>query len=151
MSDKARVCPYPRAAVAVIVSLDNRVLVGKRRIHADKFEWQLPGGWIINGETPEDAARREVEEETGLSLGEVHLVAVTNNVFSPQNHSISLCFEAECANPDQLRIKEPEKCLGWHWRIWQDLNENLFLPLAVLKKSDYRPLIQDKRNIDIVF
>ena len=56
------------------------------------FEWQLPGGWINQGELPQDAVRREVEEETGLRLGEIQLIGVTNNVFSPQNHSISLCF-----------------------------------------------------------
>jgi len=151
VSDKVQVYPFPRTAVAVVVSYDNRVLVGKRRIQAEAFEWQLPGGWINNGEMPEDAARREVEEETGLRLGKAHLVAVTNNVFSPQNHSISLCFEAECANPGDLTIKEPEKCLGWYWKNWKDLGENLFLPLAELKKSDYRPLIQDKRGVGVVF
>jgi len=137
--------------VAVVISHNNRVLFGKRRIQGDQFEWQLPGGWIKNGETPEVAARREVEEETGLILGKMGLVAVTNNVFSPQNHSISLCFEAECANSGELTIKEPEKCLGWYWKIWGEMDEDLFLPLANLKKSDYRPLIQDKRVIDTAF
>ena len=151
MSNNVLACPYPRAAVAAIVSHEGRVLFGKRPARNKEFEWQLPGGWIKNGETPEYAARREVEEETGLRLGHIHLVAVTNNVFSPQNHSISLCFEAECANPGELMIKEPDKCMGWHWKFWGDLDENLFLPLAELKKSDYRPLIQDKRDTGIAF
>ena len=88
------------------------VLFGKRRTEADQFEWQLPGGWIKNGETPEAAARREVEEETALRLGELHLVAVTNNIFSPQNHSISLCFEAECSNPSETNDKRTGKMFG---------------------------------------
>jgi len=29
--------------------------------------WQLPKGWIGEGETPQETARREVEEETGLT------------------------------------------------------------------------------------
>jgi len=28
--------------------------------------WQLPKGWLEEGETPQEAARREVQEETGL-------------------------------------------------------------------------------------
>ena len=96
------------------------------------------------GEAPSQAAAREVKEETGLALGAIEFVAVTNNVFSSENHSISLCFEAECPNPEQLVLKEPEKCLGWQWHMWQELEEKLYLPLANLKKSNYRPFIRDK-------
>ncbi|MDA4111019.1 MAG: NUDIX domain-containing protein, partial [Thaumarchaeota archaeon] len=33
--------------------------------------WNAPGGKIKNRETPEDAVRREVLEETGLSVGQL--------------------------------------------------------------------------------
>ena len=95
------------------------------------------------GEAPAQAAVREVKEETGLVLGAIEFVAVTNNVFSSENHSISLCFEAECSEPEQLELKEPEKCLGWQWHRWQEVEEKLFLPLANLKKSNYQPFIRD--------
>lgn len=136
--------PAPRVAVAVVVTHNNSVLFGKRRVAGNDFVWQLPGGWIDMGESPSQAAVREVREETGLELGEIEFVAVTNNIFSPEKHSISLCFEAECAEPEQLLVKEPDKCLGWQWHKWQEVEEKLFLPLANLKKSNYRPFIRDK-------
>ena len=35
-----------------------------------------------SGESPQQAARREVREETGLALGDLRFVSITNNVFS---------------------------------------------------------------------
>lgn len=151
MTEYNPVCLYPHTAVAVVVTHEGRVLFGQRKDELGNFQWQLPGGWIKNGENPESAARREVEEETGLKLDRLDLVAVTNNVFSAQKHSISICFEAECKNPTEVVAREPEKCPAWHWQKWSDIEDNLFLPLAILKKSDYRPFIRDKREISISF
>ncbi|MBA4493811.1 NUDIX domain-containing protein [Paenactinomyces guangxiensis] len=38
--------------------------------------WVLPGGLLIRGETLEDTARRQVYEQTGLVIGDLHLVRV---------------------------------------------------------------------------
>lgn len=42
--------------------------------HLVQRGWDLPGGHLEAGETPEDAARREVYEETGARLGPLHLL-----------------------------------------------------------------------------
>ena len=139
---------YPRPAVAVIVTHRDRVLFGQRRLPAGKgYQWQLPGGWIGLGESPEQAARREVDEETGLRLSGLILVSVTNNIFSTGSHSISLCFEAKCIDADALTAREPEKCPVWQWKEWDSVTDDLFHPLAVLKQSEYRPFATDHREV----
>jgi len=42
------------------------VLVRQYRYPIDRFLWELPAGSVDEGETPEDAARRECHEEIGL-------------------------------------------------------------------------------------
>lgn len=55
-----------RVAVAAILDDADRVLMLCRyRFVPDKIGWELPGGIIDAGETPAQAAAREVEEETG--------------------------------------------------------------------------------------
>jgi 8-oxo-dGTP diphosphatase len=128
-------------AVAVIVTDAERVLFGRRASENGGFEWQLPGGWINRGESPRQAARREVVEETGLQLRDLHYVGISSNIFSSHNHSISLYFEAECVDQGSLIVAEQEKCHGWEWRQWADVNNNLFLPLRLLKQTEYRPFL----------
>lgn len=52
-------------AFAMIFDENNRVLLGHRR---DYDLWNLPGGTVEHGETPWEAAIREVKEETGFDI-----------------------------------------------------------------------------------
>ncbi len=85
-------------------------------------------------------------EETGLLLGELGFVGVTNNLFSAHKHSISLYFEAECAPAESLKVREDDKCKSWEWKRWSEVNRDLYLPLKLLKNTDYQPFSEDKRR-----
>lgn len=53
-------------AVAVIALVDNKMLVVEQfRKPLEKVQVEIPAGKLDAGEQPEDAARRELEEETG--------------------------------------------------------------------------------------
>ena len=61
----------------VYVERDAEILVMKRATGALAGQWFLPGGGAEEGESPEECARREVLEETGLAIdGELELVGV---------------------------------------------------------------------------
>lgn len=53
---------------AVVMPVDDRrrvLLVKQYRLPADRYMWELPAGKVDEGETPLQAARRELAEETG--------------------------------------------------------------------------------------
>lgn len=58
--------PQVRAVVALIVNPAGQVLLVRSR--KPGRAWELAGGGIQEGEMPQDAIRREVEEETGLRM-----------------------------------------------------------------------------------
>jgi ADP-ribose pyrophosphatase YjhB (NUDIX family) len=56
----------PRTSgVKVVVRRGDEVLL-VRHTYGRRAEWDLPGGFINEGETPQDAALREISEEVGL-------------------------------------------------------------------------------------
>ena len=53
------------SGVLAFVDDDHVLLVRQRRYVTDRVTWEMPSGGIAPGETPEDAAHRELAEETG--------------------------------------------------------------------------------------
>ena len=130
----------PLIGVGVAILRDGKILLGKRKNAHGEGEWAFPGGHLEYAEEVEECARREVLEETGLSLGHCYTGPYTNNVFhSHQRHYITLIMIAESnkGNPENL---EPEKCECWQWFDWNNLPAPLFLPLKSLVDNNFNPV-----------
>jgi 8-oxo-dGTP diphosphatase len=64
----------PLVGIGIIVLQPGSVLLARRGRQPAQGEWSLPGGAQELGETAEEAARRELAEETGLAVGALTLV-----------------------------------------------------------------------------
>ncbi len=59
----------PKLAVAVLIEREGGALLGRRSPNsASPGKWSFPAGFVDRGERVEDAAVREVREETGLAV-----------------------------------------------------------------------------------
>ena len=67
MSTEPRKNDYRRAAGAVVFNKKGQVFLGRRKNAVTPHVWQFPQGGMDRGETHEEAALRELHEETGIS------------------------------------------------------------------------------------
>ena len=67
--------PIP-AATGIVLDEAGRILLIRRNRQPGKSLWALPGGFIEMGESPAEAARREIEEECGITAKEPSLVDI---------------------------------------------------------------------------
>lgn len=65
----------PRAVSVVLLGQSGVLFVRRYRFIQERWGYELPGGWVDEGEDPRDAAVRELEEQTGYRADELeHLM-----------------------------------------------------------------------------
>lgn len=99
--------------------------------------WSVPGGHLEFGETIEDGAKREVEEETGLKITDIKIAGITNDIFKKEGkHYVTIWVTSNWENGEP-ELMEPDKFLDLDWHTFEDLPNNLFLPWNELLKSNF--------------
>ena len=111
-----------RAARVILIDDAGRVLLFRG---GDPFRpeagtwWFTPGGGLDDGETAEDAARREVREETGLTLTDLGPVVL--------ERSIEFEIEGERFDQDEVFFMVTVAGFDVDTREWTDLERRLML------------------------
>jgi ADP-ribose pyrophosphatase YjhB (NUDIX family) len=67
----------PKGATSLILLKDGQVYFVKRALEPQQGKYDLPGGFLEYGENAFDAARRELLEETGLTVDKMDLIYTT--------------------------------------------------------------------------
>ena len=118
-----------KVGIGVIIWRNGRILLGKRKGGHGAGMYAPPGGRLEYMESFESCARREVTEETGLTLvGDIAYAGVSNNVHPEEDHHyVSVLMASYRSRGTPLNL-EPEKCEGWDWYDPTNLPEPLFPP-----------------------
>lgn len=122
MSEKQTYCyEYPRPAVTVDVAIVSRepqprVLLIRRKHAPFAGMWAIPGGFVDMDEDLEDAARRELQEETGVTTGPLEqLRAYGKPGRDPRGRTISVVYLAQ-VEAARLHAEAADDAaeVGWH-------------------------------------
>ncbi|MGW3073900.1 NUDIX hydrolase [Kitasatospora sp. NPDC001132] len=90
--------PVPRVQLVIgIVRRGNEILLVRENLGADgEILWSLPGGGVEDGELMHEALRRELQEETGLLVGDPVRTAFLMHIDSQQYPSaLAAAFEID--------------------------------------------------------
>lgn len=125
------------ACSAIVLSSENKVLLGKRKMGYKPGHYALPGGRRRSRETLRECIEREIREETGLQVIDLRTVSISFNRYEdghPECWSVgALITEFK----GQVTLREPEKCEGWNWYDLNALPQPLFRPSQIVI-DDYR-------------
>jgi len=92
--------PHPAVTADCIVFAhegeETYVLLIQRRNAPYQGCWAFPGGFMNMDETTEEAARRELKEETGLKVGKLHQIGAFSKVDrDPRERVITVAYDIE--------------------------------------------------------
>ncbi|CUX07983.1 NUDIX domain-containing protein [Rhizobium oryzihabitans] len=106
---------FPGVGVGLAILRDGRLLLCRRLKAPEAGYWNIPGGKVDHLESALAAARREAEEETGLTIGTVEFLCHSEYI-NPQDrhHWVSLIFVTRDAQGEPA-LTEPDKLsdIGW--------------------------------------
>lgn len=129
----------PSIGVGVIIKDGDRVLLMKRQNSHGAGTWSMPGGHLEYGESPEECAMREAEEEVGVSITDLTFRTITNDIFAEEGkHYVTIWIEGTYV-AGEARINSPREMSEVGWFSWNALPTPRFLPLEHLLAQGYLP------------
>jgi len=129
----------PKIAVVVLVRRNGQVLLGKRKNSHSEGTWAPPGGHLEMWETINEAAHREVAEETGLKIANLTTGPTSEDMFRAEGkHYVSHYIVADYAS-GEAEVLEPDKCEGWEWVSWDSIAQPRMSGLDYIIHTRFNP------------
>lgn len=106
---------FPGVGVGLAILREGRLLLCRRMKAPEAGYWSIPGGKVDHLEPSLAAARREAEEESGLTIGKVEFLCHSEYIDpEDRHHWVSLIFVTRDTQGEPA-LTEPDKlsAIGW--------------------------------------
>jgi 8-oxo-dGTP diphosphatase len=122
---------FPGLGVGLAILRDGKLLLCRRMKAPEAGHWNIVGGKVDHMEPAELAARREAEEETGLTIGTIRYLGLTEQrLEADRQHWVSLLYVSEDTTGEP-QLTEPDKLSDIGWFDLDDLPQ----PLSVFTQT----------------
>ena len=131
----------PKIVVGSVVTYEGRFLLCRRAIEPRRGFWTLPAGFMEQGETTEEGARREAREEANAEIVLHDLLAIYN---IPRISQVQIMYRARLEKPE---FSAGEESLDVGLFRWEDIPwDELAFPSVYWALTQYRE-VMDKPSI----
>ncbi len=106
---------FPGVGCGLAVVKDGKLLLCRRMKAPEAGHWSIVGGKVDHLELSSVGARREAEEESGLSIGAVDFLCVSEQIIAAdRQHWVSLIYVTQEFSGEP-QLTEPDKLsdIGW--------------------------------------
>ena len=119
-----------RVGCGAVIMQNGKILLLQRVRAPEAGHWGIPGGKVDWLETVEHAVKREIEEEIGLRIESMELLANVNQIDADKaEHWVAPVYRVTAFSGQPL-VQEPEKHSGMDWFDLDALPE----PLTIASK-----------------
>ena len=116
---------FPGVGTGLAILRDGKLLLYRRTRPPEAGHWNIVGGKVDHMEHSMDAARREAQEESGLSIGKLDFLTISEQIFdTDRHHWISIIYKTSDIS-GEAQVTEPEKLPEFGWFALDDLPEPL--------------------------
>lgn len=102
-----------RPTAGVLLVRGRQVLLVRRGAEPELGKWDVPGGFLEEGEVPEDGAVREIREELGIDVNRASLRLVLTSITRWSDYAVlDVLFEAPMPDAEPSPASDAASC-GW--------------------------------------
>ena len=103
----------------ILINNEDKYLL-EQTTERNNYKWSIPGGHVLSGETPEEALKRELNEELGIS--DLNYKKIDTIKF-PYNSYIFNVFYSETTIDTDLLVLQPDEVIQVKWYSKEEIIE----------------------------